>query len=771
MRFYDRQDNTSPINKGQQIVAKEKIRKAFKCDKIRVCIIEKLRVSIYMINKFSNIDSKSFVNYSCNELLAKVNILFGMNGSGKSGLTKWIESRNPENTRVFSTEYVIQNIKVDDSAEINGVKITIGEQKVNFAVQVEDIEIANENLEKTIVELGSQQEGVKKNLFDLIENELKRAKESFKGIRINQKPNAKNDPISALKAWRQDINSDLEFSANTSLSELNAKKDSLNSEISNLNPILSTSLTLERFEKLNTSLAKPVAIPDNEFTSKLLDWLKEGLNLHNLVQEDESHKQMCEFCGNSFDSFSVKSMIDKKLNAEYSKLIQAIDRLEQQLPLSTDVIKLEKKLDKEILDAFEDAIKLIKEKLSMKRSNPMLNVRIDDKSMNDLFALDIAIQRKKTESSKELDAVKKDLSNQESLAKHQVAKNLQNISRVLELEAMIPKYEEQINKEKLAIYENKQQIKIWSERSDDYAPFKEIVNQELVQLGLEFKLELLNSGQGYRIEHNNAEVEMTVEDLSEGERRLLAFIHFYYDLFENISENSEKIDSAIQTIVIDDPITSFDADNRILLIERINSVIGRINNEDIQIFVLTHSSFDFHSFGYNVGNDKKRWRVNKDLNGESKITLVPDEELKNFSDYYKSAFLELADFALLTNSELSEKLNAYHYGNKMRVVLESNARSNYNIENVTSTVVPTLIDYYKVDEKLCVKFGDAINLINSFSHGRSYYDEHINFVAPKTMRNAIRMIIKVLFDKDLHHVRLMTNGKITKKVVKDWNLG
>lgn len=722
-----------------------------------------------MIDKFSDVNSKSFVNYYCHESLAKINIFFGMNGSGKSGLTQWIESKDPVSTRVFSTEYVIQNIKVDELAGINGVKITIGEQKVNFALQVEDIESANKNIEQTIVELGSQQEDLKGELFNLIETELKRAKESFKGIRINQKNYAKTDPISALKSWRQDIKPNLTSSANTSLTELNAKKSSLTNEISNLTSVLSNNMTLERFEKLNLALSKSVTIPDEEFTSELLRWLEEGVELHKLEQEEENHEKTCEFCGNSFDSSFVKSIVDKKINTEYSKLIQAIDRFEQQLPLSEVLVNIKTKLDKKILDHFNDAIKVIKKFLSEKRSNPMLNICIDEQTLNNLFALDIAIQDRKRELIDELGEVEKALSNQENLTKHQVAQNLQNIPRVLELETLIPKYDTRINKEKVAVSDNKQQIRTWSEQTDDYAPFKEIVNQELAQLGLEFKLQLLESGQGYRIEHLNTEIDMTVEDLSEGERRLLAFIHFYYDLFENITENSGKLDPIIEAIVIDDPITSFDADNRILLIERINSVIKRINNENIQIFIFTHSSFDFHSFGYNVGNNKKRWRINKNLQGESKITPISEEELKNFSDYYKSAFLELADFALLTNSELSEKLNAYHYGNKMRVVLESNARSNYNIENVTSTVVPTLIEYYKVDEELQDKFSEAVNLINSFSHGRSYYDEHINFVTPKTMRNAVRVIIKVLFNRDSYHVSLITNDKIKKRNIKEWN--
>lgn len=724
-----------------------------------------------MIDKLLNVNSKSFINYSCNESLAKINIFFGMNGSGKSGLTKWIESKDTDITRVFSTEYVNQNIKVDDSKEINGVKITIGEQKVNFALQIEDLENANEHIRKNIIKLDSVQGELKNELFNLIDAELNRARQDFKGININQKKNARLNPVAALSAWRRDINAEVEESENTSLSELNSRKSSLSNEISNLNPVLSNTLTLDRFEKLNVDLSKVIAVPNQEFTSELLAWLNEGLHLHNLESGNKNDTETCEFCGNYFDASSVKSIINNKLNMEYSKLIQEIDRLEKQLPLSEVMANLELKVNKKVLESFKGAIERIKNILGTKRSNPMLNVCIDEHSLSDLFALDVAIQDRKKELSKELEKVKSDLSNQEILAKHQIAQNLQNTQRVLDLETLIPKYDTRKHKENIAIHDNEQQIKIWNERTDEYAPFKEIVNDELARLGLEFKLQLLDSGLGYKIEHNNSNVTMTIEDLSEGERRLLAFIHFYYDLFESITDKFEKIDSTIQTIVIDDPITSFDADNRILLIERINSIIKKISNKnDIQIFILTHSSFDFHSFAYNVGNDKKRWRITKDLKGESKIILVSNEELRNFSDYYKSSFLELAEFAVLTKSELSEKPNAYHYGNKMRVVLESNARSNYNIENVTSAVVPTLIDFYNVDEDLQEKFENAVNLINSFSHGRSYYDEHMNVVAPKTMRDAIRVILKVLFDKDLYHVQVMTNKKITNTIVKNWNL-
>lgn len=313
-----------------------------------------------MIDKFSNVNSKSFVDYYCNESLAKINIFFGMNGSGKSGLTKWIKSKNPESTRVFCTEYVIQNIKVDDLAGINGVKITIGEQKVNFALQVEDIESANKNIEQTIFELGAQQKDLKDELFILIETELNRARESFKGIRINQKNYAKIDPISALQSWRQDINSNLTSASSTSLTELNAKKSYLTNEITYLTSVLSDTLTLERFEKLNVALSKPVSIPNEKFTSELLKWLEEGLELHKIEQEEENHKQICEFCGNYFDSSFVKSIVDKKINTEYSKLIQAIDRFEHELPQSKDLVNIKTRLDKEILDNFNDAIIVIK---------------------------------------------------------------------------------------------------------------------------------------------------------------------------------------------------------------------------------------------------------------------------------------------------------------------------------------------------------------------------------------------------------------------------
>ncbi len=387
------------------------------------------------------------------------------------------------------------------------------------------------------------------------------------------------------------------------------------------------------------------------------------------------------------------------------------------------------------------------------------------------FILQFGILKKKQEYQFEIVSIDKKLNRLELYAKHLVGKNLEQNPKINELKYQIPELDHMTSISQKAIEGNEIKIKEWNEIDSDYSNFKDIVNQELDRLGLEFRLELLNNDLGYKIKHINSKIKLKARDLSEGERRLLSFLYFYYNLFEKVNKEEQKIDSSIDTIIIDDPITSFDADNRFFLIERINHFINNISQKNVQIFLLTHSSFDFHSFAYNYNSSKKtNWKINKDISGKSQIEKVKATELKNYSDYYRNTFSELADFSLKSKTDVNKCTNYTKFGNQMRFVLESNARTNYDIENVTSKSLHSLTQYYSIPDGLIEEFKNAINLINSLSHGRSYIDDFLNGMTAKQLQIKIRIILQVLYLKDSYHVQIMTNYKLNKTTVGNWNI-
>ena len=105
------------------------------------------------------------------------------------------------------------------------------------------------------------------------------------------------------------------------------------------------------------------------------------------------------------------------------------------------------------------------------------------------------------------------------------------------------------------------------------------------------------------------------------------------------------------------------------------------------------------------------------------------------------------------------------------MVLETHARSNYKIENVTSNASNILCEVYEISSEQEMKFISMLNVINSLSHGISMYDTPINSISPKEIRDSIRIMIGVLYKKDPHHIKKMAESILDrdkKHEISNW---
>ncbi|MFU2164640.1 hypothetical protein ACMZ6Z_07615, partial [Streptococcus pluranimalium] len=156
-----------------------------------------------MIDKLINISKKSFHNFSFDENLHNCNIFFGTNGSGKSSLSNWI-SENHESVKRFDTDYVLNNISTVDS--LSGIQLLVGADRIGIEEAIENIKKANLNLVQNNQDIDKLIENYKNEVFEFMTYSLSEARELFRMTRqINQKRNAKINPIEALKAWANDI--------------------------------------------------------------------------------------------------------------------------------------------------------------------------------------------------------------------------------------------------------------------------------------------------------------------------------------------------------------------------------------------------------------------------------------------------------------------------------------------------------------------------------------------------------------------------------------
>lgn len=106
--------------------------------------------------------------------------------------------------------------------------------------------------------------------------------------------------------WQNDANSDVRSTA-TSVEELDKEIEilTLRTPVQNI-----LDINTKFIEQLEEKLHKTVIKPHGEINYQLIQWLKEGIELHKLT--DNSRKLKCLFCGNDFNGSNTLEIIQKK---------------------------------------------------------------------------------------------------------------------------------------------------------------------------------------------------------------------------------------------------------------------------------------------------------------------------------------------------------------------------------------------------------------------------------------------------------------------------
>lgn len=525
-------------------------------------------------------------------------------------------------------------------------------------------------------------------------------------------------------------------------------------------------VTDTEYKRIVDDLLKPVLIPEKSISQLVSNWLIEGMVIHDIQHNVKKNNETCEFCGNQFNPENVKEQILLKTSSIHAKFIKKLSYYEE---LVSKSIQNEKKkpdifFEKERIEFRNSAsylLSLIKKKLE----NTELELQVEPNNWDNLVKLDNSITNEIAIVSEQLNNYDKQLKNIESVAKSWIGKQLLDDDESnINIPIIIRDIQKKIEDNSKIISQNVDWISKQKNTNSDLDPFAQVVNDQFKIIDLDLSLEVNADHNTYKIVHCNSSIRLLARDLSEGERKLLAFLHFYYDLSDKIKSNND----GIKQVIIDDPITSLDADNRYYLTEIINIFIKETLQTYVQVFVFTHSSMDFHNFGFSSrsNNDLKFWHIHKNELGDSEIELKNKQDLKNYSDYYHSIFSNVMKFALKPNGTIDQVTIHMHFGNQARLVLETHARSNYRIENVTSSSVNTLFEVYEIPLEKQTQFTNMLNVINSLSHGISMYDTPINTISPAEIRNSIRTMIGVLYKKDSRHIEKMS-GNILNRNQRD----
>lgn len=630
-----------------------------------------------MIEQISNLSYKSFKNYTSPPNFFKTkNIIFGYNGRGKSSLAKGIiDSYNDEavdqnSFRLFNRDYIKETLLLNrDPSFIKGVKVTFNKKDAEITKKIKELEEKKYDTETLNKEIKIKIENLRNKIDEIHDENKGKAK-------IKKKK--KNDNISleeVLNLYQEDLK--LARKINNSdeyIKSFEADSETLQNEKDNLlNTILPQfgieKVTTEDKEFLYETLAKYYKDTNDIPPLEIIQWLEKGITLHSDTEKN------CLFCHNSFDINEVKNRIKDYRENKKQKDINRLERIKNILQYNLATIEKEILLkvnlsviefDSKRFDEFEKSSHISE----MKNLIRIINSKIKD--MSKCFEISDCISIFETEIEKIAEAIKQQrtkkinefdsaINNIETLAKGKIA--------LLLLENNIKDEIENLNEEKVDIIGKKmenaqidEQIRELRNSLSEYNDFMIFLNMILESLGINIKL-VLNE-KNYYLQHTIEETNLTIDDISEGEKNLLSLLYFYFELYNDNSQNRFK--NTIKLIVIDDPISSLDYANKFYVLEIVKKIL---NERSPQIFVLTHSWDDFCQISYTYKNNPNvgLFEIYKDSaqNFQSAVRTCST----NISPYNK-LFTELLELADKDDQASLTDCDVYHTANSMRRIFE-----------------------------------------------------------------------------------------------------
>nr|WP_320038138.1 AAA family ATPase [uncultured Bacteroides sp.] len=626
-----------------------------------------------MITKISLKSIASYKNQTSLETDKRINLIYGLNGTGKSTFSNYLYQQTAEKYKYCSIE------GLDDSHEILVYNQTFIHENFFEAENLKGIftlSKGNKDAETKIA--NAQNEKIKfESERDAKKQELEKEKTA-----INQKQEIAKNAVWEIKTNYSGGDRVLEFC----LDGYKGSKDNLFNHLLSITkqavkPVKSiedlknqsqsitgdnarkySELPLITFamEKLETEVlfSKQIVGNENSSVSELIkelgnsDWVKEGLGY--LQTEQNEKKQICPFCQEKTISNTLLENIKNYFDASYEADIDSLKSYLEQYVQSIQSIpsntffeanpKFESyKKDFEIkyrsfVKVIENNKKIIEDKI--KTPSVPVKLKVSIKELEELNEIIQKINILVKEHNNNID--------QKEVVKRSIKKTFWEIMRW--------EYDQTISSFNIDILASNNKIKALSGAINEYTTKiasqniiiseqqKQTINVEdaiinincgLVDLGIN-DFEIKNHSKNlYKLVRGDNQ-ERVFRSLSEGEKMIISFLYFI-ELCRGKKEVTET--GKKKVIVIDDPISSL---SHIYVFN-----VGRlIHNEFLrnekyeQVFLLTHSLYFFYEMTDTNKNRRKEnqklFRLRKNTSG-SEILEMSYEEIQN--DYHSYWFV------------------------------------------------------------------------------------------------------------------------------------
>ena len=626
-----------------------------------------------MITKINLNKIACYKNLTVLETDKKVNLVYGLNGTGKSTLSNFLYNQSDGKYNSCSTEGLEDNCEIlvynqsfihDNFFESENLKGIFTLSKANKDAETKILNakkeitklesenvIKNEEIETEKNSISQKQEVAKNSVWKIKtdysggDRVLEFCLEGYKGSKDNlfnyisglTKPTEK--PIKTINDLKEEVQS---------ISGENAQKYS---EVSLITFVSQNIETEDLF-------SKQIVGNENSSVSQLIkelsnsDWVKTGLQY--LPTDAFQENAICPFCQEKTISNTlvenIKNYFDASYEADINSLKAFLENYSHGISLipSKSIFESNPKFETHKKDfeikyiaffkVIEDNRKIIEDKIKA----PSISVELKN-SLTELNELNQVIQKINTliiEHNKNIDQKETVKSSIKSIfweiLRWEYDQSISSIltdkvtskSKIEALDKIIKGNAEKINNQNIIIAEQqKQTVNI------EEAVTK--INNGLTDLGIDdFKIKK-HSENLYKIVRGEKE-EKIFHSLSEGEKMIISFLYFI-ELCKGKKEITETDKKKI--VVIDDPISSL---SHIYVFN-----VGRlIHNEFLrsgkyeQVFLLTHSLYFFYEMTDTNKERRKEqqklFRIRKNSTG-SEIQEMSYEEIQN--DYHSYWFV------------------------------------------------------------------------------------------------------------------------------------
>lgn len=275
------------------------------------------------------------------------------------------------------------------------------------------------------------------------------------------------------------------------------------------------------------------------------------------------------------------------------------------------------------------------------------------------------------------------------------------------------------------------------------------------------KLECRNNE--YFVKVNNKDVKL--KDLSLGERNIISLAYFFTIMLEENNEDNEFEKDSF--IVIDDPISSVDSDNKIGIYSFLRMMFYKIiKNSNSKILCFSHNLevvFNLEKTFSNIGKAKMTMK-------ELRKCELNEFKYKKHNEYSKM-LNEIYEFA---NKEDDYEKLEYTIGNQMRKVLEAYATFNYKkgIENISTTeeILNKIADeskreYFRNFMYRLILNGDSHMEETARSYPNSTFFDHID-INEKIITAKSLLVFLYLIDDT--HIKMYFSNNNQIKNIENW---